>query len=76
MRKQTSPKGVGSRLLSRFKFIPETIAELRKVVWPTRQATIYLTIMVLIVAIIMGILLGAVDYGFTELVDKIFMWGR
>ena len=76
MRKQTAPRGIGSRFLARFQFIPETIAELRKVVWPTRREALHLTVMVLIVAIIMGIILGAADYGFSEVVDKIFMWGH
>ena len=58
---------------SRFRFIGETIAELKKVVWLTRREAIYLTALVLIVAVAMGILLGAIDYGFTQLVDKLFL---
>jgi preprotein translocase subunit SecE len=60
---------------SRFSFIGETIAELKKVVWLTRREAAYLTFMVLIVAIIVAILLGAFDYGFTNLVDKLFLGG-
>ncbi len=58
---------------SRFRFIGETIAELRKVVWLTRREAIYLTSIVLVVAVTMGIILGAIDYGFTGLVDNIFL---
>jgi len=58
---------------SRFKFFSETINELKKVVWLTRREAIYLTALVLIVAITTGIILGALDYGFTHLVDKIFL---
>ena len=58
---------------SRFRFISETIAELRKVVWLTRQEAAYLTTLVLIVAIAVGLILGAIDYGFTNLVDKLFI---
>lgn len=76
VRKQTGPKGIGSRFVARLRLIPEIIAELRKVVWPTRREALHLTVMVLIVAIIVGIILGAVDYGFSQFVDKIFMWGR
>lgn len=76
MRKQSAPKGVGSRFLARFQFIPETIAELRKVVWPSRRTTLHLTLMVLLVAITVGVILGAVDYGFSALVNKVFMWGH
>ncbi len=61
------------RSSSRFRFISETIAELKKVVWLTRREAAYLTALVLIVAITVGIVLGAIDYGFTNLVNKIFI---
>ena len=59
----------------RFKFISETIAELKKVVWLTRREAIYLTVLVLIVAVTVGMVLGAIDYGFTNLVNKVFIGG-
>ena len=58
---------------SKFRFIGETIAELRKVVWLSRREAAYLTVLVLIVSIAAGIVLGAVDYGFAGLVEKIFL---
>jgi len=58
---------------SRFRFISEIIAELKKVVWLTRREAAYLTVLVLIVAITAGLVLGAIDYGFTSLVDKLFI---
>ncbi len=60
---------------SRFSIIGETIAELKKVVWLTRREAAYLTFMVLIVAVIVALLLGAFDFGFTNLVDKFFLGG-
>ena len=60
---------------SRFAFVGDTISELRKVVWPTRQETTRLTIMVLIVCVVMGIVLGTIDYGFSELISKVFLRG-
>ena len=60
---------------SRFRFISETIAELRKAVWLTRREAIYLTTLVLVIAISAGIVLGAFDYGFAELVNKFFLGG-
>jgi len=60
---------------SRFRFIGETIAELKKVVWLTRRQAAYLTLLVLIVAVTVGIILGAIDYGFTNLVNKLFLGG-
>jgi len=64
---------IAKRIVSRFKFIGETISELKKVVWLTRREAAYLTFMVLIVSIAAGLLLGAFDFGFTNLVDKIFI---
>ena len=57
----------------RFRFFSETIAELRKVVWLTRREAAYLTVLVLIVTIAVGLVMGAIDYGFTNLVDKLFI---
>jgi len=52
---------------SRFSFFPEVVAELRKAHWPTRQETLRLSIIVLIVCAIIGGILGALDLGFTRL---------
>ena len=71
MRRTPTTKRSGSR----FRIIGEIISELKKVVWLTRREVLYLTTLVLIVAIIMGLLLGALDYGFTQLVDKLFLGG-
>ena len=58
---------------SRFGFIKGIIAELRKVVWLSKREVAYLTVLVLIVAITAGIILGAIDYGFTNLVNELFI---
>lgn len=58
---------------SRFKFIGETISELKKVVWLSRREIIYLTTLVLIVAVIIGVILAIIDYGFTRLIDGVFL---
>lgn len=54
---------------SRFQFLSETIAELKKVVWLSRREATYLTVLVIIVCVAAGLLLGALDYGFTSLVN-------
>ncbi len=66
---------ITKRIVSRFRFFGDIIAELKKVVWLTRREAIYLTTLVLVVAIAMGTLLGAFDYAFTQLVDKLFLGG-
>ncbi len=57
----------------RFKLITETISELRKVVWLTRREIVYLTTLVVIVAVCTGIALGLIDFGFTHLVNDVFL---
>jgi len=44
------------------RFIKETIGELRKVSWPSRQEAIRLTQIVIIVIFAMAIILGGLDY--------------
>jgi preprotein translocase subunit SecE len=46
----------------------ETVAELRKVTWPTRQEATQLTIIVLVVVTVMSAFLGAMDLLFARLV--------
>jgi len=48
-------------------FVREIRSELRKVVWPTRQEAINLTLIVIGVSAAVGLFLGLVDFGFTEL---------
>jgi len=52
-----------------FRFISESISELRRVTWPTRQETTRLTIMVISVAVAVGIFLGVIDLAFSRLFD-------
>jgi preprotein translocase subunit SecE len=66
--RQVSTKGQGKQ---RFKFVVDTISELRKVVWPTRQEASYLTTIIIIVTVIMAIILWVVDLGFSELMSII-----
>jgi preprotein translocase subunit SecE len=53
----------------RFRFIRETIAELRKVVWLSRREAAYLSGLVLLVAITAGVVLAVIDYGFSKLIN-------
>jgi preprotein translocase subunit SecE len=74
-KEKTSRAKAGQAKKSRFSFVPETIGELRKVTWPSRQETIRLSAMVLIVCVIVGLILGGIDYGFTQLVARVFLGG-
>lgn len=50
----------------------ETVAELRKVSWPTRPEALALTRIVLIVMIIMAIILGGLDWVFFRFFGWLF----
>ena len=53
-------------------FIRQVIAELRKVIWPTRKELIaYTTVVVIFVLVMAGIIAG-LDYIFTRLVLFVF----
>ena len=46
------------------KFLKETRAETRKVVWPDRRYVTVATIVILILVIITGLYVMLIDYGF------------
>lgn len=50
------------------RYYRETVGELRKVVWPTREEALRLTGLVLVVIVVMSAVLGLFDLLFAELV--------
>jgi len=68
---RAAPRAAGGGLLAwRPRFIMDIISELRKVVWPSREDTFYMALVVVIVTIIFGAILGAIDVGFGWLIDR------
>ena len=63
------------RFGARFGFIGDTISELKKVTWLTRREAAYLTGLVLLVAVSVGVVLGLLDLGLSELVSKLLLGG-
>ena len=59
------------RIRPRFRFFDDIISELKKVMWPSRQELVRLTLMVLAVCIAAAIVLGVADYGFGKLVRDV-----
>jgi preprotein translocase subunit SecE len=53
----------------------ETVGELRKVSWPTRQEATQLTILVLAVVLVSSAVLGALDLVFQRLIGAIVALG-
>jgi len=75
---RAAPRGEGRSGLAavaswRPRFVMDIINELRKVVWPSRQDTVHLTIVVVIVAILVGAVLGSIDIGFGWLIDNLLL---
>lgn len=52
-------------------FLSEVLEELKKVVWPTRDEVIRLTVVVILVSFIVGLFLGGVDFLLTKLMEII-----
>ncbi len=70
MTQHATGKTSGSRFILYFVDI---IGELKKVVWLSRREIVYLSILVLIVSGAAGLILGALDFGFTALIDKVLL---
>lgn len=49
-------------------FLREVRDELQKVVWPTRDEIIRLTVVVLLISLFVGLFLGGTDYILTKLI--------
>ena len=51
-------------------FMQEVISELRKSVWPSREETARLTMVVIVLAIAVGVFLGGLDRVFAEVFNR------
>ena len=57
------------------EYLSASRAELAKVSWPSRRQTIRLTLMVIGFSLVMAIVLGFMDFLFSNLVQKIIVKG-
>jgi preprotein translocase subunit SecE len=62
------PKNQGNAVVA---FIKQVRDEGNQVTWPTREKTIKLTAIVIVVSVVVGIYLGALDILFTKLMGFI-----
>ena len=75
-------QGAGNKVLNFFKNLPANIAkpfkdtwrELRKVTWPTKENLINSTLLVLAFMVFMGVVIGLLDMGSTEVVKLLSSW--
>ena len=64
-----SPRTVGR--VNPVTFLQETVSELRKAVWPSKEETTRLTVVVIVLAIIMSIFLGGLDRIFQTVFTRV-----
>jgi preprotein translocase subunit SecE len=53
-------------------FVRQVVAELRKVIWPTRKELGTYTVVALVFILVMVTIVTSLDYGFTKLVLAVF----
>lgn len=56
---------------SPLEFIKEARVELSKVVWPTREEAIKLTVLVIIITVAVGVFIGAIDYALSQVLKAL-----
>ena len=67
----TAAKSSGTKV----NFFSDTISELKKVTWLSRREIVYLSALVLLVTVAVGVFLALVDFGFTRLIEGVFIGG-
>jgi preprotein translocase subunit SecE len=70
-RRSGSGRAAGNRTTPAL-FIRQVAAELRKVIWPTRNELVTYTVVALVFIIIMSTIVLTLDYGYTKLVFWFF----
>jgi len=58
-----------------FTYFKESWRELGKISWPNRKQTTHLTLAVLTFSLVMGVFIGGIDFGFSELVKRVLVKG-
>jgi preprotein translocase subunit SecE len=53
-------------------FFRQVVAELRKVIWPTRNILVTYTVVVVVFVVVMATFVTLLDLGFTKLVFELF----
>lgn len=63
-RKRSRGRGIVSseRTEGLRRFYRETLSEIRKVIWPDRETTRSLTLLVIALSVVLGIMLGGIDF--------------
>jgi len=54
------------------RFLKEVVSELKKVTWPTREETVKLTVVVIVISILVGAFIGGLDSVFLRATKFLF----
>jgi preprotein translocase subunit SecE len=58
-----------------FAYLRQSRNELTKVVWPSRQTATRYTLAVIAFSIALAVFIGAIDYGFAQVIQKVILKG-
>ena len=67
-----APRSSGGRGGKPTRFVRESISELRKVLWPSRNELVTYSIVVIVFVVIMVAIVAGLDIGFARLVLLLF----
>ncbi|HZZ97944.1 MAG TPA: preprotein translocase subunit SecE [Jatrophihabitantaceae bacterium] len=67
-----TPRSAGGRGGKPTRFVRESISELRKVLWPSRNELVTYSIVVIIFVVIMVAIVAGLDIGFARLTLALF----
>jgi preprotein translocase subunit SecE len=68
-----APRPAGpSRGIKPVRFVKESISEMRKVLWPSRNELVTYSIVVIVFVVIMVAIVAGLDFGFAKLVVQVF----
>lgn len=55
-------------MINPVQYLSQVKLELQKVTWPTKEKTLNMTILVVVISAILGLYLGIIDFAFNRLV--------
>lgn len=58
-----------------FAYITDSRAELLRVTWPTRRQAIRLSLIVIVFSIVLSLIIGGLDYIFSQIIQKLILKG-
>jgi preprotein translocase subunit SecE len=67
-----TPRPAGGRGGRPTRFVRESISELRKVLWPSRNELVTYSIVVIVFVVVMVSIVAGLDIGFAKLVLQVF----